>query len=201
MIVIVDYGLGNVSAFKNVYNRLQIPVAIAKNADDLSGATKLILPGVGSFDYAMRKLEMSGMRHNLERLVLEHKVPLLGVCVGMQMLANTSDEGLLPGLGWIKARVKKFNTENNLILPHMGWNDASSKSCNKLFENMGNDAKFYFLHSYYFDPCNEADAIGTSNYGGEFTCAVQSGNIFGVQFHPEKSHHFGVQLLKNFADI
>lgn len=200
MIAIIDYGLGNVQAFKNVYNRLKIPVIIAKTSDDLVGASKLILPGVGSFDYAMQKLNMSGMCQSIERLVLEDKIPLLGVCVGMQMLAKSSDEGRVSGLGWIDAKVRKFNVTNS-ILPHMGWNDVRPKAYNGLFKNMQNEAKFYFLHSYYFDACNELDVIAISDYEVNFACAIQSGNIFGVQFHPEKSHHFGTQLLKNYSDI
>jgi imidazole glycerol-phosphate synthase subunit HisH len=201
MITIIDYGLGNVLAFKNIYNRLKIPVIIAKTSNDLVGATKLILPGVGSFDYAMKKLKMSGMCQSIEQLVLEDKIPLLGVCVGMQMLAKSSDEGKLPGLGWVDAKVRKFSMLNNSILPHMGWNGVRQKAYNGLFKNMQDEANFYFLHSYYFDAFKESDIIGVSDYGVNFTCAIQSGNIFGVQFHPEKSHHFGMQLLKNYSDI
>jgi len=201
MIAIVDYGLGNVQAFKDVYNRLNVPVLIAKSSKDLVDATKLILPGVGSFDYAIMKLDESGMRKNIEDLVIDKKIPILGVCVGMQMLARSSEEGKLNGLGWIDAIVKRFDSTNGIILPHMGWNNVSPRSYSGLYKNTKEDLKFYFLHEYYFDAFEESDVEATANYEGEYVCSVRRGNIFGVQFHPEKSHHFGMQLLKNFAEI
>tara|TARA_B110001469_G_C9433708_1_gene220190 strand:- start:18 stop:623 length:606 start_codon:yes stop_codon:yes gene_type:complete len=201
MITIIDYGLGNVLALKNVYNKFNIPVTIAKNPDDLIGASKLILPGVGSFDYAMKKLHLSGMLQSIEGLVLNHKIPVLGICVGMQMLAKSSDEGVIPGLGWVDAKVRRFNTSNNFVLPHMGWNDVYPTYYSGLFKGMDAEAKFYFLHSYYFEALRDSDITGRSDYGAEFTCAIQSENIFGVQFHPEKSHSFGIKLLKNYSEI
>ena len=201
MIAIVDYGLGNVQAFKDVYNRLNVAVLIARSSKDLVNATKLILPGVGSFDYAIMKLNDSGMRKNIEDLVLDKKIPILGVCVGMQMLAKSSEEGKLKGLGWIDAIVKRFDSTNSIILPHMGWNNVNPRSYSGLYKNTKKDLKFYFLHEYYFDACEESDVEATANYEGEYVCSVRRGNIFGVQFHPEKSHHFGMQLLKNFAEI
>ena len=201
MIAIIDYGLGNVQAFKDVYNRLNIPVLIAKSTKDLIGATKLILPGVGSFDHAILKLDESGMRKNIEYLVLDKKIPILGICVGMQMLAGSSEEGKLRGLGWIDATVRRFNSNDEIILPHMGWNSVNPKCCSKLFKNMEENIRFYFLHEYYFDAYKESDIEATANYEGEYACSIRRGNIFGVQFHPEKSHHFGMQLLKNFAEI
>ena len=201
MIAIVDYGLGNVQAFQEVYNRLNIPVLIARSTKDLLNATKLILPGVGSFDYAISKLNESGMRQNIEDLVVDEKIPILGVCVGMQMLARSSEEGNLKGLGWIDATVKRFDSSNGTILPHMGWNNVSPKSYNGLFKNIKEDMKFYFLHEYYFDALEESDVEATANYDGEYVCAVRKDNVFGVQFHPEKSHHFGMHLLKNFSEI
>jgi glutamine amidotransferase len=201
MMTIVDYGLGNVLAFKNAYSKLGIPVNIAKSSNDLKKATKIILPGVGSFDYAIKKLNASGMRQSIESLVLDYEVPLLGVCVGMQILAKSSDEGVLPGLGWIDAKVRKFNILKSPVLPHMGWNNVRPKMYNGLFKDMQDDARFYFLHSFYFDPCNELNIEGVSDYGIRFTCAIRHKNIFGVQFHPEKSHDFGMQLLKNYSEI
>lgn len=204
MIVIIDYGLGNINAFVNVFKKLDIPVKIAKNESDLGGATKIILPGVGAFDYAMNKLNESGMRTKIDKLVLEDKVPVIGICVGMQILANSSDEGVLPGLGYIDGVVKKFNTSQfrqKTHLPHMGWNDIQPQDEHKLFKDLDPIPLYYFLHSYYFE-CNlPQDAIATANYGLEFVCAVNHKNVYGVQFHPEKSHHYGVQLLKNFADL
>ena len=204
MITIVDYGLGNIRAFLNVYHRLNIPAATAASADELRGASKLILPGVGAFDHAMRRLGESGMRATLDDLVLHKGVPVLGVCVGMQMLGRSSDEGELPGLGWIDGRVRGFASlpaATGLPLPHMGWNDVHPVSRNNLFDQLESDARFYFLHSFYFECANGEDALAVSRYGTDFSSAVNSANIFGVQFHPEKSHHFGTRLLKNFAEL
>ncbi len=204
MIAIIDYGVGNINAFVNIYKKLGSKVKIARKPEDLSGAEKLILPGVGHFHYAMQRFSDSGMRETSEDLVLNQKVPVLGICVGMQMLANRSDEGGLPGLGWIPASVKKIDSstlEHSTRLPHMGWNDIHVPTLNPLMINLENAARFYFLHSYYFECNNPSDSIATVEYGAEFTCAVNHSNIYGVQFHPEKSHHFGIQLLKNFYDL
>ena len=204
MIKIVDYGLGNIRAFSNMYKRMNIPVAGAKSAGELEGATKIILPGVGAFDKAMEALDASGMRSALEKLVFDHKVSVLGVCVGMQILAKSSDEGRLPGLGWVSGRVRAFKTEKksaNLPLPHMGWNDVTPVAGSGLFNGLESDARFYFLHSYYFECEQPEGVVATSSYGIKFSSAVSSGNVYGVQFHPEKSHHYGALLLKNFADM
>jgi imidazole glycerol-phosphate synthase subunit HisH len=204
MITIVDYGLGNIKAILNVYRRLNIPVKAATNAEALAGASKVILPGVGSFDHAMQQLERSGMRDTLDDLVLRQHVPILGVCVGMQILGRGSDEGTLPGLGWIEGRVKTLESLMplpRLPLPHMGWNDVCPLVSNKLFARLNSGARFYFLHSYYFQCDREANALATANYGTDFTCAVNGANIFGVQFHPEKSHQHGARLLQNFAEM
>jgi imidazole glycerol-phosphate synthase subunit HisH len=204
MITIIDYGLGNVLAFVNVYNRLNIPVVVAKSANDLANATKLILPGVGSFDHAMQQLNLSGMRQSSEQLVLQQGVPVLGICVGMQMLAKSSDEGELSGLGWIEGTVRKFDVSKmpqGTHLPHMGWNDVKPVVEGGLFKDMGQDARFYFLHSYYFECYQQSNILAVTDYGGSFSCAVRRDNVYGVQFHPEKSHHFGSLLLKNFAEV
>ena len=200
MISIIDYGLGNVCAFRNVYERLNIAVSVARTPADLAVSTKLILPGVGSFDHAMGRFEASGMRHPVEELVLQQQMPVLGICVGMQMLAASSEEGVKKGLGWVGGTVRRFRNPA-LALPHMGWNDVNPTSGTRLFAGMENNARFYFLHSYYFNCLDSQDVIAVSNYGGEFSCAVNRGNIFGVQFHPEKSHHWGEQLLSNFAAL
>jgi len=204
MITIIDYGVGNVLAFVNVYNRLNVPVTVAKSADDLRNASRLILPGVGSFDHAMQQLDQSGMRQLVEQLVMRDKLPVLGICVGMQMLAKSSDEGKLPGLGWIDGTVKKFDLSAMLPdtnLPHMGWNDVAPVAEGGLFKGIEKDSRFYFLHSFYFECNQQSNVLAVSDYGGNFSCAVRQDNVLGVQFHPEKSHHFGSQLLKNFSEV
>lgn len=203
MIAVIDYGLGNVSAFINTFKVLNIEAVLADNVDQLRGATKLILPGVGAFDHAMELLDESGMRQPLDELVLCQKVPVLGVCVGMQMLGLSSDEGKAKGLGWIDGHVRSFRSlrQKGLLLPHMGWNDVNPVSDSPLFAQLHSDAHFYFLHSYYFECLRKEDVAALSSYGIDFCCAVHAGNVYGVQFHPEKSHSFGAQLLKNFANF
>jgi len=204
MITIVDYGLGNIRAFVNVYERLNILTKIAHNAEDLKGATKIILPGVGSFDYAMSQLNSSGMRDELEKQVLLNKVPVVGICVGMQMLGKSSDEGKLPGLGWIDGSVKLF--DSSLIpfttrLPHMGWNTMKRVKETPLLNGFDEESRFYFLHSFYFECNNNDDIISTTEYGITYASAINCDNVFGIQFHPEKSHSNGIQLLHNFAKL
>ncbi len=204
MIAIIDYEVGNVKAFLNAYKKLGIEASAARSADDIRAAEKLILPGVGHFDYAMQCFLNSGMKEITDEMVLGRKTPILGVCVGMQMLAESSDEGRLPGLGWINAAVRRLDSaqsSKSKRLPHMGWNDVASQKENPLLSNLEKNARFYFLHSYYFDCADSADSVAISRYGSDFTSIVNRRNIYGVQFHPEKSHHFGVQLLKNFAEI
>lgn len=204
MITIIDYGVGNINAFVNVYKRVDVPVKIARTAADLAGAEKLILPGVGHFDYAMEKLNNSGMRDQLDDLVLDKKVPVIGICVGMQMMANYSDEGEREGLKWIDASVKKFDESkihHVTRLPHMGWNDVTPKAALPLFAGLEHDAIFYFLHTYYFECNNPEDVMAVSDYGIEFASAAHHENKYGIQFHPEKSHHYGEILLHNFAKL
>lgn len=204
MITLIDYGVGNINAFVNVYKRVNVPVKIARTNSELEGAERLILPGVGSFDYAMQQLNDSGMRDTIDRLVLTEKIPVIGICVGMQMMANSSEEGKEPGLKWIDAVVKKFDESkiaSHTKLPHMGWNEAVSARPNSLFQGMKAHPIFYFLHSYYFECLNREDVLAVSEYGGQFTSAVQKGNIYGIQFHPEKSHQNGEALLFNFSKI
>lgn len=201
MISIVDYGLGNVMAFANIYKNLNIPVEIVSSASKLVPAKRILLPGVGSFDWAMTKLNDSGMRDTLDNLVLDKKVPIIGICVGMQMMAINSDEGNMDGLGWIDAKVKRLDDSNETYLPHMGWNNASCVKKHALFNYLNNDARFYFLHSYYLDQSDESQVLTKTLYNRSFTSSISSNNILGVQFHPEKSHHWGVQLLKNFSEI
>ena len=207
MITIVDYGLGNIQAFRNIYHRLGIEVTGGRTADELSKASKLILPGVGAFDWAMSRLNESGMRERLDELVLQRGVPVLGVCVGMQMMADKSQEGVLPGLGWIGGQVRRFDRGIDdvagsapLQLPHMGWNSARALHDRGLFAGLS-EPDFYFLHSFYFEPQDSCSVLAVTDYARQFASAVGNGNIYGVQFHPEKSHLAGIELLKNFAEL
>lgn len=204
MIHIVDYGLGNVQAFLTMFKRLGLKATRAKTAADLAGASKIILPGVGAFDHAIQLLDESGMRPVLETLVMKDKVPVLGICVGMQILATSSEEGHSLGLGWVPGKVCSFRSNEgsaSLPLPHMGWNDVQPKAGSALFAGLESDSRFYFLHSYYFDCVEPSHVAAVASYGLDFSCAVSAANVYGVQFHPEKSHHFGAQLLKNFAEL
>ena len=204
MISIVDYGLGNIAAFLNMYKRMNVPARAVASAEELAGADRIVLPGVGAFDHAMELLDRSGMRPALERLVVEDQVPVVGVCVGMQILTEGSDEGVRSGLGWIPGRTRALASRNEvaapLPLPHMGWNDVIPKSGRQLFDGL-EDPRFYFLHSFYVEPSDAADIAAVTAYGGNFACAVHRGNVWGVQFHPEKSHHFGAAVLRNFARL
>jgi len=205
VITIIDYGLGNIQAFLNIYKQLHLPIHAARSVEDLDGATRLILPGVGHFDYAMQSFNRSGMREKVEELVLKKNIPILGVCVGMQMMADSSEEGEEQGLGWVHGTVKRLESiakvGRALPLPHMGWNGVIS-SHKDLFHCIDSiDLEFYFLHSYYFDCASQENCIASTDYSSNFCCAINNKNIFGVQFHPEKSHHYGVNLLKNFAEL
>jgi glutamine amidotransferase len=205
MIHVIDYGVGNIQAFMNSFKRLDVPAIRTSSAEQLEGATKLILPGVGAFDHAMQRLNNSGMRPTLESLVIEKKVPILGICVGMQMLASGSDEGVLKGLDWIPGRVRAFANMSqsvDLPMPHMGWNDIQfSNQANLFCKGFDSGAEFYFLHSYYFDAEDKSHVVATAQYGVDFDAVVSCGHIHGVQCHPEKSHHWGAKLLHNFAEM
>jgi len=202
MITIVNYGSGNIQAICNIYSRLSIPVVVASTPEELRKGEKIILPGVGAFDQAMGELERSGLRVALDDCVLERRRPILGICVGMQLLANRSEEGMLPGLGWIDGVVKRFEPARFLQgtrLPHMGWNTAEPVRKDPLLTGVDLETGFYFLHSYYFSCMNPGDVLARTDYGGHYASVVNRGNIYGVQFHPEKSHQAGIQVLRNFA--
>ena len=205
MIKIVDYGVGNVQAFLNVFKRLGIDAERAVTPESLEDASHLILPGVGHFDHAMQRFNDSGMRPRLEELVLKEKVPILGICVGMQMLGEGSDEGVLDGLNWLPGRVRAFAFNDQcdeLPMLHMGWNDLNISAGSMLFsEGFFDVPQFYFLHSFYFDALNKADVVATANYGIEFDVVLSHGHIHGIQCHPEKSHTWGEQFLKNFVEL
>ena len=203
MIGVLNYGLGNVSAFVNIFKKLGVGCKLITNRSDLSGIDRLILPGVGAFDYAIQCFSDSGLREEVDRLVLVEKVPILGVCVGLQMMASSSDEGVLCGLGWIDATVVKFDLDSlpaGSPLPHMGWNNLEVVKEDPLVAGLS-DSKFYYLHSFYMVPKNQEQIIGSAFYGEKFCSVVRNENIYGMQCHPEKSHSFGVRFLKNFAEI
>ena len=204
MIAVVDYGSGNIHAINNIYKRLKIECKFVSKPDQLAQASRIILAGVGAFDESMRQLNSSGMREALDHCVLENKVPVLGICVGMQIMALSSEEGDLPGLGWIPARVKRFDEEalhHKPKTPHMGWNTARPQLNHQLYNDVDVEQGFYFLHSYYFECDQGEDVLALTTYGEEFASAVHRRNVHGVQFHPEKSHQNGVNLLKNFAEM
>lgn len=204
MISILDYGSGNIRAIRNIYERLGIPCEYISTADEIDHAERIILPGVGAFDETISILRDKGIVSSLNKRVEEGNIPILGICVGMQMLSNQSEEGILPGLGWIPGEVKLF--DKNLIqgkpkLPHLGWNSIRIVHNHSLFKGIDEETGFYFVHSYYYQCANESNVLATTDYGITFHSAVAKGNIFGVQFHPEKSHDNGIQLLRNFAEL
>ena len=204
MIGIIDYGSGNIQAIATIYKNLNIEHQVLNNPEDLKKADKLILPGVGAFDATMQQLIDSGLKEELNKLVLEEKVPVLGICVGLQVMGFESEEGELPGLGWIPGKVKKFDKSRITIkpkLPHMGWNVINDIRSHPLFKGIDSDFGFYFVHSFYFECECEENILSTSEYGDEFTSSIFKGHIVGTQFHPEKSHGNGVQLFKNFAEL
>lgn len=202
MTVIVNYGVGNLSSILNILNKSGGKnISISNNRDYLNEANKLILPGVGNFDFGMQQLRKSGMLELLNKRVLEDKIPILGICLGAQLLTKGSEEGSEPGLGWIDAQTVKFDQsklDDKLKVPHMGWSDVQLKKPSNLFQNMPKDPRFYFVHSYHIQCNNPEDELLSTHYGYEITAAVEHENIMGVQFHPEKSHKFGMQLLSNF---
>jgi glutamine amidotransferase len=204
MITIIDYGVGNSGSIVNMLKKVGVKSTISSDPSEIAAAEKIILPGVGAFDVGIKNLKSSGLIDVLNEQVAEKKKPFLGICLGMQLLAKSSEEGNENGLGWIDAEVMKFdfNGDNgDLKIPHMGWNQIKNKKSHRILNNLGDESRFYFVHSYYMK-CNQPDdGLLTCNYGIDFTCAVQKDNIMGVQFHPEKSHKFGMQLLKNFSEL
>ena len=200
MIHIVHYGLGNVGSMRNMLHRLGFDAKLVSAPEELRDARKIILPGVGSFDRGMEELEKRGLVKALNAKVLDEGVPVLGVCLGMQLFSKRSDEGVRPGLGWIDAETVKLEVNGNgLRLPHMGWNGISIRRQTALLDDLPTDPRFYFVHTYHVR-CNARETVAAqSHYGTEFTSVVSERNIHGTQFHPEKSHRFGMKLLENFA--
>ena len=205
-ICVLNYGLGNLGSIQNMYKKLGIKVGIVETGEEISAADKLILPGVGAFDEGMHGLKKSGLLDVLHKKVIEEETPILGVCLGMQLLTKDSEEGEEKGLGWIDARVKKFSfpSDSDLKVPHMGWNEVEICRADELVEDLsrnGEGARFYFVHSYFVECENPHDVLLKTSHGIEFDVAFRHKHIMGVQFHPEKSHKFGMQILKNFYDL
>jgi imidazole glycerol-phosphate synthase subunit HisH len=202
MITIIDYGMGNVSSIINMLKKLNIDSLLTSNIQEIERSEKIILPGVGSFDVAITELHTRNLWQIINKKALRDKVPVLGICLGMQLLCSSSEEGQKSGFGWINAECKKFDSdkETKLKVPCMGWNYVKCKENNLLFKGL-EKAKFYFVHSYYVVCEAVENTIATAEYGAEYNAAIQKDNIYGVQFHPEKSHKYGMKLLKNFAAI
>jgi glutamine amidotransferase len=201
MITIVDYGMGNLGSIQNMLKKIGAPAVIASDPEQVASAEKLILPGVGAFDNGMQNLSVRGLRPVLEERVIEKKIPILGICLGMQLMSESSEEGNLSGLSWIDAVTRKFRFDDpSMKVPHMGWNSVDIKSTDCLFNDMFADHRFYFVHSYFVTCRTESDVLATTCYGHDFVSSFRKENILGVQFHPEKSHKFGMKLLQNFVE-
>jgi imidazole glycerol-phosphate synthase subunit HisH len=203
MITIIDYKTGNLGSIQNILKRIGEKSVVTSDKDEIAGATKIILPGVGSFNTGMRNLTELDLIDILNKKVVDEKTPVLGICLGMQLMSNCSEEGSIPGLGWIDAETVRFRFTDTTEykIPHMGWNFIKQHKTGRLFDNMYPDPRFYFVHSYFFRANNPEDILTSTSYEIEFTSSIEKGNIIGVQFHPEKSHKFGMKLLKNFIDF
>jgi len=203
MITIVDYGMGNLGSILNMFKKVGAKAKISSDPEEIRIASKILLPGVGAFDTAMQRINDSGLKDVLIEKALIEKVPVLGICLGMQLLTNASEEGKLPGLGWIEGQTLSFKGKINeeLKIPHMGWNIAEIQQQNVITKGYKGEIRFYFVHSYYVEVVNQKYSMMKTNYGVSFESAIVKDNIFGAQFHPEKSHNFGMHLFNNFAKI
>lgn len=204
MIVIIDYDLGNLRSVQKAFERIDCRASISRDIELLKKADKLVLPGVGHFALGMMKLKEYGLVELLDHLVLEKRVPILGICLGMQLMTKFSEEGMVQGLGWINADTVLFQKEslpNHLKIPHMGWNSINSKSEHRILNDLTNDDQFYFVHSYSVKCQEKEHSLSTTEYGIVFDSGIVRENIVGVQFHPEKSHKAGLKLLKNFVNL
>jgi glutamine amidotransferase len=201
MVIIIDYNIGNLLSVQNMFKYLGVNSRISNSIEDIRNADKLVLPGVGHFKTGMENLIHSNLLETLSEEVLIKKKPILGICLGMQLMTKHSEEGDCNGLSWLDATTRKFQIIDTLKVPHMGWNDVHYKKDSKLTEDFSADPRYYFVHSYHVQCNQEADVLGTTNYGYEFVAAFEHENIYGVQFHPEKSHKYGMELLRNFNKI
>ena len=202
MITIIDYGMGNIGSMVNMLKKIGFSSNVTSDIKLISSAKKIILPGVGSFDAAMSSINsIKGLKETLTNSVMVNKTPILGVCLGMQLLTMESEEGKLPGLAWIDAKTIKFSDNKMLKVPHMGWNVVKSNNNTPLTDDGDSELRFYFVHSYYVLVKNQKNSAMKTTYGIEFDSAIQNNNIYGVQFHPEKSHTYGMNLLKNFCNL
>lgn len=198
MITIADYGMGNLGSVFNMLKKIGAAAEITCDPEKLKRAAKILLPGVGAFDTAMQRIADSGLSNVLRTKALEEKVPILGICLGMQLLTGSSEEGSLPGLGWIRGVTKRFPQAAGIKVPHMGWNTVKPHRMHPLLYNLPQDMRFYFVHSFYVETELAEDTLATAHYGSDFAAVIAHGNIMGAQFHPERSHRYGAQLLKNF---
>lgn len=201
-VAIVDLGLGNLGSIKNMLRKIGVNSIITNNIEDIKSSDKIILPGVGSFDTGMQSLTNLGLQNTLDTLVMEDKKPVLGICLGVQLMTQNSEEGTLDGLGWFQAETVKFRPmeQEKILLPNIGWQDVKQSKPTKLFEGMYDDARFYFVHTYYLKPKTEDETILESYYNHPYVVGLEKNNIVGVQFHPEKSHKYGLKLLDNFIN-
>lgn len=199
MIVVIDYGMGNLGSIVNMVKKVGYKCHITSDLEEIKKATKLILPGVGSFDNGMKKLKELGMINILNQKVLVEKTPILGICLGMQLMTKSSEEGSMTGLGWIDAVSKRF-VSDTLKIPHMGWNIVKHQKSSCLFDECESEKRFYFVHSYCVSCNHKEDILTITNYTHDFISSFKKNNIIGVQFHPEKSHKFGMNLIKNFME-
>jgi glutamine amidotransferase len=202
MITIIDYNAGNIVSIKNMLNRIGFESKVSSDVNDIESAEKLILPGVGHFDYGIKNLIDSGIVSVLNERVLKRKVPILGICLGVQLFTSHSEEGILPGLGWFpSSKTVKFRISGEILkIPHMGWADIELEKESRLFNGMDKEQRFYFVHSYHLE-CSKVDLLASATHGIKFAAAIEHENMVGVQFHPEKSHKFGMQLLRNFIEL
>ncbi len=204
MITIIDYGMGNLASVQNMFKRIGAPCEITGDLDKINKAQKILLPGVGAFDAAVQRIDATGLRSLLSQKAEVEKVPVLGICLGMQLLTKSSEEGKLSGLGWIPAKTIKFSFDagSNLKVPHMGWNEIHVVNQYPLINDLPPEPRFYFVHSYHVKAEDAKYVIARTHYGHDFDSMITNGdNIFGAQFHPEKSHKFGMKLFENFARI